>query len=127
MHINNRMLKKSRKFSRKTAKTRKQRGGFLAQNEKQQGGSWFSGLTNKVKGLFSIDQQPQQQQESVQHESQQTAAQAVARVSVPPTEPIRVQPGWANVPLNATPRKRKNSLNNWNIIGNNNLPNGRPI
>ena len=110
------MPKKSRKHSIKTAKTRKQRGGFLLQA--QQGGSWFSGLTDKVKGLFSIDQQAQQQQ---QEPTQQQAQQAVARVTVPPSEP---QPGWTNVPLNATPRKKKNNLNNWNVIGNNNL---RPI
>ncbi len=121
MHIKYRMPNKSRKYSKKTAKTRKQRGGFM---QKQEGGSWLSGLTDKVKGLFSIDQQ---QQEPVQQvATQQVAQQAVAQVTVPPSESIRMQPqpGWTNVPLNATPRKKKNNFSNWNIVGNNNI---RPI
>ena len=123
MHINCRMSKKSRKYNKKTAKTRKQRGGFVLQPVllQQEGGSWLSGLTDKVKGLFSIDQ-PAQQQEP----TQQAAQQAAAQVTVPPSESIRLQPqpGWTNVPLNATPRKKKNNMSNWNIVGNNNI---RPI
>jgi hypothetical protein len=114
------MPKKSRKYSKKTAKTRKQRGGFMVA-PMQEGGSWLSGLTDKVKGLFSIDQQLQEPVQQVA--TQQAAHQATAQVTVPPSESIRLQPqpqlqpGWTNVPLNATPRKRKNNLNNWSNLG----------
>ncbi len=121
------MPKKSRKYSKKTAKTRKQIGGFMVAEalvQKQEGGSWLSGLTDKVKGLFSIDQQQQEHKQQVV--TQQAAQQAAAQVTVPPSESIRLQPqpGWTNVPLNATPRKKKNNMSNWNIVGNNNI---RPI
>lgn len=119
------MPSKSRKHSRKTIKTRKQRGG-LAQQQTQEGGSWLSGLTDKVKSLFSIDSRSQTAQQ--QEPTEQQAQQAVAKIHVPPPEHVKPQPGWSNIPLATTPRKRKNSLNNWNIIGQNNLlPNGKPI
>lgn len=97
-------MKKSRKYNKKTIKTRKQRGGFAnsmqAQAQQQEGGSWFSGITEKVKGLFSIDHQ--------QHEEPTVVQQAIEKVKVP-------QPEVTNMQLNKMLHKNTNLQNNRSI------------